>query len=89
MSILGGLRWKYSTIPSYTSYNITQSFIGKPFFYYDEETGLGWESTIDQIISHEAHAGLTIALSCGTTLDINHHDLYTKGNKCLRTNLPE
>lgn len=77
--------------PTYENYaaNMTNRFIGRPFFYADEETGVGWESKIDQIFMNERDAGYIIELSCGTRVQISGLDVAKNNYKAFTTNLKE
>lgn len=68
---------------------MVNSFIGRPFFFADEETGIGWESKIDMVFMNENHAGYTIELSCGTRVEISKLDITRDNYKAFRTNLKE
>lgn len=64
-------------------------FIGKSFFYNDEEAGIGWSSKIDDIYRDYQHAGFKIELSCGTIVDVSFMDFYRNKEKMFVTNMKE
>ena len=66
-----------------------ESLLGKPFFYADEETGVGWESKIDEVQRNWLDAGYTLELSCGTIVKIDHRFLYSQRNNRFFTNLKD
>lgn len=52
-----------------------ESYIGRPFFYADSETGIGWESTVDGLMADELSDSYKIELSCGTVVKMSRRDL--------------
>ena len=73
----------------YHDFNPVQRFVGRPFFYNDEEVGIGWESKIDAIYMKEDRFGYILELSCGTRVEIDGSE-FIKGNyKALFTNMKE
>lgn len=73
----------------YQSYNMMNSLVGRPFFYNDEEVGIGWESKIDQVWMKENHAGYILELSCGTRVEIDGSDVARNNYKVFTTNLKD
>lgn len=65
------------------------SLIGQPFFYVDEEAGIGWESIIDEVSKSHDSGSVYLYLSCGTKVKISGKDYYTSNYKAFRTNLKE
>jgi len=63
------------------------SFIGKSFFYADNQTGIGWTSKIDSISSNPLSDSYTLELSCGTLVKMNRLDLYKCKELSELTNL--
>lgn len=63
-------------------------FIGQKFFYADYETGIGWESRIDEVFMNYDTSGITIELSCGTRVKVSYKD-YMFNKKAFYTNLKE
>ena len=63
------------------------SFIGRPFFYADEETGVGWESRIDEIRRDIYSDEYTIELSCGTLVKMGRLELLKYKHNHELTNL--
>lgn len=69
--------------------NKLNSIIGNKFFYADEETGIGWESQIDEIRRNWDDFGIVLCLSCGTEVKISGIDIMFKNSKALYTNLKD
>lgn len=64
-----------------------KNYIGRDFFYADEETGIGWTSKIDGVFRKESVTGYCLELSCGTRVDISYRDLVNSKNEPFVTNL--
>jgi hypothetical protein len=73
----------------FKNFNMVNTLIGRPFFYADEETGIGWESKIDNIWIKENHFGYILELSCGTRVDIDGIELMKDNYRAFTTNLKE
>jgi len=80
---------QFKSYASYTDYNPMNSVIGKPFFYADEETGIGWESKIDNIWVKQDHFGYILELSCGTRVEISGLEISRNNYKAFTTNLKD
>lgn len=65
------------------------SLLGRRFFYADKETGVGWESKIDEVQRNFMSNSYTLELSCGTIVKIDHSFLYKQRNNPYFTNLKE
>lgn len=65
------------------------SFIGCFFFYADEETGIGWESRIDEISRSWDTDSVFLDLSCGTRVKVSGRDYLIQNYRAFRTNLKE
>lgn len=63
------------------------SFIGRPFFYADKETGIGWESKVDVITRDSNSDSYTIELSCGTIVNMGRLELLNFRHVSKLTNL--
>lgn len=61
--------------------------IGMPFFYADEETGIGWTSKIDSIERNYLSDSYTVELSCGTLVEMDRIELANAKNLSELTNL--
>lgn len=71
------------------SFTGVDRFIGRKFFYADEETGVGWESKIDDITRDFDYDAITLHLSCGTEVKINCFDILKNNERAFFTNLKE
>lgn len=64
------------------------NLIGSRFFYNDEDVGIGWYSTIDNVYRDWGSDSTNLELSCGTFVKISNMDLY-RNKKVLVTNLKD
>jgi hypothetical protein len=65
------------------------SFIGRPFFYADKETGTGWKSKVDSIHRDVIHDSYTLELSCGTLVKMDRLELLKFRYEPTLTNVKE
>lgn len=65
------------------------SLLGKKFFYADIESGVGWESTVDEMFANADQDGYTLELSCGTRVVMSRLDLVRQSAMQGLTNLKE
>lgn len=65
------------------------SMIGQRFFYADEETGIGWESRIDEVTRSWDTDAVRLYLSCGTIVNISGVEVIRGNYRAFVTNLKE
>lgn len=82
------MSWSFSSpFGFYENYSGYESMIGRNFFYADKESGIGWNSLIEEIFANEHNGGYTLCLACGTRVQITPKDIAQKREKAFLTNM--